>query len=89
MTARYAVVLSKLAQEKFDSFVSASRKLGGQIAKAIDRLAEHPELGEFLSGKWKGYRKYRTGRYRIIYRIEHSRLVVYIITINDRKDVYR
>jgi mRNA interferase RelE/StbE len=89
MTARYTVVLSKLAQERFDKLVHASRKLGGQIAKAIDRLAEHPELGEFLSGEWKGYRKYRTGKYRIIYRIEHSRLIVYIITIDDRKDAYR
>lgn len=89
MMARYTVLLSKLAQEKFDSFIHAGRKLGEQIAKAIDRLAEHPELGEFLTGGWKGYRKYRTGRYRIIYRVEHSRLMVYIITIDDRKDVYR
>ena len=89
MTTRYAVVLSKLAQEKFDRFIQADRKLGRQIAKAIDRLAANPALGEFLTGEWKGYRKYRTGRYRIIYRVEHSQLIIYIITIDDRKDVYR
>ena len=85
----YAVIFSKLAREKFDRFIHSSRKLGEQIAKAIDRLAVNPELGESLKGEWKGYRKYRTGNYRIIYRIEHSRLVIYIITIDDRKDVYR
>ena len=89
MTARYTVVLSKLAQEKFDRFVRADRKLGEQLAKAIDRLSRHPELGGFLKGEWKGYRKYRSGDYRIIYRIEHSRLIVYILTMDDRKDVYR
>ena len=89
MTVRYAIVFSKLAQEKFDRFIHANRKLGEQIAKAIDRLALNPELGEFLRGEWKGYRKYRTGNYRIIYRVEHSRLVIYIITVDDRKDVYR
>lgn len=89
MTVRYTVVLSKLAQEKFDHFIRADRKLGEQIANAIDRLALHPELGEFLHGAWKGYRKYRTGNYRIIYRVEHSRLIIYIITIDDRKEVYR
>ena len=89
MTAHYAVVLSKLAQEKFERFIRADRKLGEQIAKAIDRLTANPSLGEFLTGGWKGYRRYRTGRYRVIYRIEHSRLVIYIITIDDRKDVYR
>lgn len=89
MTTRYTVVLSKLAREKFDQFIHANRKLGEQISKVIDRLALNPALGEFLKGEWKGYRKYRIGNYRIIYRVEHSRLVVYIITIDDRKDVYR
>ncbi len=89
MTARYTVVLSKAAQEKFDRFIRADRTLGEQLAKAIERLAAHPELGEFLKGEWKGYRKYRTGSYRIIYRIEHAKLIIYIITIDDRKDVYR
>ena len=89
MSGRYTVVFSRSAQEKFDRFIRSSRKLGEQIAKAIDRLAVHPEIGDFLKGEWKGYRKYRTGNYRIIYRIEHSRLIVYIITIDDRKNVYR
>ena len=89
MSDRYKVVLSKLAREKFDSFILANRKNGEQIAKAIDRISENPGLGEFLKGEWKGYRKYRTGNYRIIYRIEHHQLVIFIITIDDRKDVYR
>lgn len=89
MTARYTVVFSPLAQRKFDGFIHADRKLGQQLAKAIDRLALNPALGEFLKGEWKGYRKYRTGNYRIIYRTEHLRLMVFIITIDDRKNVYR
>ena len=89
MTARYSVVLSKLAKQKFDAFIHADRQLGQQIAKAIERLAANPDLGELLRGEWNGYRKYRTGRYRIIYRIEHAKLMIYIITIDDRKDVYR
>lgn len=86
---RYTVVLSDLAQEKFDRIIHANRKIGEQIAKAIDRIANHPGIGEFLKAEWKGYRKYRTGNYRIIYRVEHSKLMIYIITIDGRKDVYR
>ena len=89
MSVRYTVLLSKLAQEKFDHFIRADRKIGERIAQAIDRLAANPDLGEFLKGEWKGYRKYRTGKYRIIYRIEHQRLLIYLMTIDDRKDVYR
>ena len=89
MTVRYTVVLSRLAQERFDRFIHADRALGERITKVIDRLALHPDLGEFLKREWKGYRKYRTGNYRIIYRIEHDKLIIYIITIEDRKDIYR
>ena len=89
MTPRYQVVFSKIAEEKFETFLRQNPKAGQQIARAIDRLALHPEIGEFLKGEWQGYRKYRSGDFRIIYRIEHSRLVIYIITIDDRKDVYR
>ena len=89
MSVRYTVVLSRLAQEKFDGFIRANRKVGEQITRAIDRLAANPELGKFLKGEWKGYRRYRTGDYRIIYRIEHGNLIIYILTVDDRKEVYR
>lgn len=89
MSSSYKVVLSKVAQERFDAFIRKNRKIGEQIAKAIDRLAANPQLGEFLKGEWKAYRKYRTGNYRIIYRLEHDRLIIFIITIDDRKNVYR
>ncbi len=89
MRIRFTVVFSKRAEEKFENYIRSDRKLGRQIASAIDRLSLNPELGEFLKGEWKDYRKYRSGRYRIIYRVERSKLIIYIITINDRKDVYR
>ena len=62
MTTHYSVVFSKLAKEKFDALIHADRKLGQQVARAIDRLVAKPDLGDFLKGEWKGYRKYRTGR---------------------------
>lgn len=86
---RFTVVLSKIAEEKLEILLKQNRKIGEQISKAIDRLALHPEVGEFLKGEWKGYRKYRSGDFRIIYRTEHSKLIIYIITVDDRKDAYR
>jgi mRNA interferase RelE/StbE len=89
MSVRFTVIFSKLAQEKFDEFIRTDHKVGKQIGKAVDRLAENPDLGEFLKGEREGYRKYRTGNYRIIYRIERNRLIIFVVTIDDRKDVYR
>lgn len=85
----YTVVFSKLAREKFNAYIHADRKIGQQLAKAIDRLAQNPRLGVTLRGEWKGYLKYRTGRYRIIYRLEHQKVMIFIVTIDDRKNVYR
>ena len=89
MTASYTVVFSKIAQQEFDKIILSDRRIGEQIAKAIDRLAANPSRGNFLKGEWTGYRKYRTGDCRIVYRVEHAKLIVYIIAIDDRKDVYR
>jgi len=77
MTPQYNVILSKLADNKFDKLIRSDRKLGEQVAKAIDRVASNPDLGELLKGEWKGHRKYRTGRYRIIYRIDRKKLPVH------------
>jgi hypothetical protein len=56
MTPLYNVVLSKLAESKFDKLIHSDRKLGEQVAKAIDRIASNPDLGELLRGEWKGHR---------------------------------
>ena len=53
MTPQYNVILSKLAESKFDKLIHSDRKLGEQVAKAIDRVASNPDLGELLKGEWK------------------------------------
>ena len=41
-----------------------------------------------IKGK-KGYIRARAGNYRIIYTVEGRRLIVFIIGLGDRKDIYR
>ena len=47
MTARYTVLLSKLAKEKFDAWIHADRSLGKQIAKR--RLSGLPPIRSWAS----------------------------------------
>ncbi len=62
------------------------------VAKALEivekELAKNPEAGKPLTGPYKGLWKYRLGDYRIIYTIERSKLVVFVLRIRHRKDVY-
>ncbi len=70
------------------------RKLGKsvipRITKAIDALADNPfpHQSEKLSGSANAYR-IRVGDYRIIYTVENKVLLITIIRIGHRKEVYR
>jgi mRNA interferase RelE/StbE len=51
-------------------------------------LDPHPRGSRKLTGYDDVFRV-RTGRYRVIYSIEQARLVVLVVKIGHRKDVYR
>lgn len=58
-----------------------------------DRLAplEDPRaLGEALSGaRWGSYWKYRVGDWRIVCDIQDRRIVVRVLRVGNRREVYR
>ena len=60
-----------------------------RIRHAIEeRLIKHPEVyGKPLRRSLKGYRKFRVGDYRVIFRIEQN--VVKIFVIQHRSRVYK
>ncbi len=61
-----------------------------RIKKRIDALAEN--LPNPATTKMKGsnpFHKIRSGEYRIIYEIHKDRLVILVVKIGHRKDVYK
>ena len=60
-----------------------------RIVTVIDRLAENPFIGAALKGDLKGLRRLRTGDHRILYEIRDDELVVLVIRIYHRREVYR
>ena len=70
------------------------RKLGRSIVKKIlvrieTYLASDPkELGKPLKGEFQGYWRYRWGDYRVIYKISEREILILILRISHRKDVY-
>ncbi|MFH0984157.1 MAG: type II toxin-antitoxin system RelE/ParE family toxin [Candidatus Omnitrophota bacterium] len=57
-----------------------------QVRLAFDDIQKRPEAGKLLSDELVGYRSYRIGRYRIIYRIMEDRLV--LEAVGSRADIY-
>jgi mRNA interferase RelE/StbE len=61
-----------------------------RIKKRVDDLAEN--LPDPKTTKMKGnntFHKIRSGDYRIVYEIHDDRLVILIVKIGHRKDVYK
>ena len=68
-------------------------KLDKPIAKRIldymTARANNPcEIGKPLKGDMKGYWRHRIGNYRVISIIEEDVLLVLVVRIGHRKDVY-
>ena len=60
-----------------------------RIKKKIDSLAE--DLPDPATTKMKGnntFHKIRSGDYRIVYEIHEHRLVILVVKIGHRKDIY-
>jgi mRNA interferase RelE/StbE len=86
--ASYKVLIRKSAAKELEAV--AGRKDRERIAVRILALAANPRPAgvEKLSGTSEKYR-IRQGNFRILYEIQDDVLVVYVVRIADRKDVYR
>ncbi|RWX77114.1 type II toxin-antitoxin system RelE/ParE family toxin [Neorhizobium lilium] len=84
--------------EYTNSVQKAAQKLDPVIRKRVrqfleERVAEHEnprELGVALKGHALGaYWRYKVGDYRIICDIQDQRLIVLVIEIGHRREIYR
>jgi len=84
--AKYRLLIKPSAAKEIEAI--PSKKDRQRIVERILKLADNPRPPgcEKLSGQDK-YRV-RQGRYRIVYTIEDNDLLVYIVKVGHRKDVY-
>jgi mRNA interferase RelE/StbE len=84
---RYSILIKPSAVKEIESISSKRDRQG--IVSLIEKLADNPRPAgcEKLSGQEK-YRV-RKGRYRIVYSVEDKELIVFVVKVGDRKDVYR
>ena len=75
------------------AFGKLDRQYQRRIQRFIDtrlQVSNDPhDLGEAYTGPLKGYWKYRIGDYRLVCEIQERTRTILIVTIGDRKDVYR
>ena len=86
--AKYRVLIKSSASKELNAVGQKSDRQ--RIVLRIQSLGENPRpFGcEKLSGQLNRYRV-REGNYRILYSIDDEKLVVDIVKVGHRKDVYR
>lgn len=82
----YTLIIAKRAKQSAES---APKFIKEKIVRRLGLLALNPYQGKRLEGEWKSCYAIRVWPYRIIYRIEKEKLIVFVLKIDHRKDVYR
>lgn len=66
------------------------RQIARQIITAIEALQSNPyPQGAIQLKGGAGELRIRTGNYRIIYEVEHGELVILVLKLGHRREVYR
>ena len=67
-----------------------SRRIVKFLQDRVARLDDPRSIGEALHGSRLGeFWKYRVGDYRLICKIEDERLVVLVLRVGHRREIYR
>ena len=86
MSRTYGIEFSAHAKRQGDKLPQAIKQ---RIIKAVRRLAKDP----FPKGSRKltgsDYYRLRVGDYRVVYEVRKDKLIILVIRIAHRKDIYR
>ncbi len=86
-TKLYSIEFTPAALRDLESLPRDAQK---RIGKKIDSLAQNPRPAGAVAIKGgEGLLRLRVGTYRVIYRVEDDRLVILVVRIGHRKEVYR
>lgn len=81
----YAVYLSRKAQKQLDDLPD---KVVSTLIPAITDLGGNPRPNGCKKLKGRDGYRIRIGNYRVIYEIFDSELIIDVITLGHRKDIY-
>lgn len=84
--AAHRILYTREAKKNIEKLDPSVKKL---IRKAVESLAVDPEKGKPLSYELAGLRSLRTSDYRVIYRIRGGELLIIVIALGHRREIYK
>ena len=82
----HRVLYTREAKRNIDKLDPSVRRL---VRKAVESLTVDPEKGKSLSHELAGLRSLRTSDYQIVYRVRSGELVVLVVAVGHRREVYK
>ncbi len=86
--AKYEVIIKASAEKEL---LTLPNDVVAKVLTMIYSLAEHPHQNgtKKLKGSLPPCFRARVGNYRIVYKINNQELVVHVLAIGHRKEIYR
>jgi mRNA interferase RelE/StbE len=83
----YKIIVQPRARKAYLALQGSARK---RVGAAIDALASEPRPhGAKALTSMAGVLRVRVGDYRIMYEVQDDRLVVLVIAVGHRREIYR
>lgn len=88
-TPKWTIEFEPAAQRELDKLDKpVARRILKFLYERIGKLDNPQQIGEKLQGTLSQFWKYRVGDYRLICSLEHDRLVVLVLRVGHRREIY-
>jgi len=84
--SRYTVLFTREAKRNVQKLDPSIRKI---VRRAIESLAVNPAKGKPLAYELAELHSLRTSDYRIIYRIREKQLIIIVVAVGHRREIYK
>jgi len=87
---KWTIEFDPAAQRELDKLDKPiARRISRFLYERVARLDDPRRIGERLQGTLSEFWKYRVGDYRLICSLENDRLIVLVLRIGHRREVYK
>jgi mRNA interferase RelE/StbE len=83
---KYTVLIERYAQKQI---MKLDKKIIPVLKKAISDLADNPRPYGYKKLKGEDAYRIRVGNYRVIYEIDDGKIIVTVVSVGHRKDIYK
>ena len=85
----YKIEVARQAEKELERVYRSDRSLYNLFLRAFQTIAKNPSAGKPLHGQLRGLFSCRMGSYRILYETHHQRLLIVIIDLGHRREIYK